>query len=364
MRVLIIEPAGNLWGSERAMLDLVDYLDDAELAVCMPPSRPLRPELDRRGIRVLPYYVYALHEKTKLQRLYAAFGVFLSAIRFRPDVIYMNQSGAYKIVRPTAVVLNLPIIAHIRIFDDVEYIARQRPTPWVLRGMVSISSAVADEIRSYAALSEIPARMIFDAYAFHTNGASGAAIERKKNLIVCTGRIVPNKGQGVLIKAMAIVNSTRPNIECHIAGDDRSEFAGALKKKVAAGPEASRIQWLGIVKDILPVVRSASIMVAPSYHEALGRVIFEAWEAGAVPVVFAGSGGAAEVVGAAAGGILYPEQTPECLAAALIRTLDLDSSERERLVRNGREWMAKHCDPRQYARHMATIFQDALKESA
>ena len=70
-RVLVIEPAGNLWGSERALLDVVDRMP-AEVGVCCPPGRPIIAELDRRSIRVLPYFIYGLHEKGRWTRLMAA----------------------------------------------------------------------------------------------------------------------------------------------------------------------------------------------------------------------------------------------------------------------------------------------------
>jgi hypothetical protein len=43
---------------------------------------------------------------------------------------------------------------------------------------------------------------------------------------------------------------------------------------------------------------TCSMPVCPSHMELLGRVIFEAWDVGAVPVAFSGSGGAAEIVAA------------------------------------------------------------------
>jgi glycosyltransferase involved in cell wall biosynthesis len=84
-------------------------------------------------------------------------------------------------------------------------------------------------------------------------------------------------------------------------------------------------------------------------------VIFEAWDAGVVPVVFAGSGGAAEVVAAADGGILYEAQEPQSLARALERAVSLTREEAERLVRNGRAWMAHNCNPVTYADVISSI---------
>jgi glycosyltransferase involved in cell wall biosynthesis len=88
-------------------------------------------------------------------------------------------------------------------------------------------------------------------------------------------------------------------------------------------------------------------------------VIFEAWDAGAVPVAFSRSGGAAEIVAAAKGGILYEKQTPESLALALRDALELDQEQRGRLIRNGRSWMATNCGPETYGEALSTILTSA-----
>ena len=113
----------------------------------------------------------------------------------------------------------------------------------------------------------------------------------------------------------------------------------------------------------LSLLQTCSVLVCPSHSEPLGRVIFEAWDAGAVPVAFSGSGGAAEIVAAANGGILYEEQTPESLAFALRDALELDQEQRARLIRNGRSWMARNCGPETYGEALSTILTGACGSS-
>jgi glycosyltransferase involved in cell wall biosynthesis len=109
------------------------------------------------------------------------------------------------------------------------------------------------------------------------------------------------------------------------------------------------------VDDILPLLQTSSVLAFPSHRETLGRVIFEAWDAGAIPVVFSGSGGAAEIVAAAKGGILYEEQTPESLARVLRDALELDQEQRAVLIGNGRSWMAENCNPEMYGEMLSEI---------
>ena len=45
-RALIVEPAGNLWGSERALLDTICHMPDTEIAVCCPAGTPILAALE------------------------------------------------------------------------------------------------------------------------------------------------------------------------------------------------------------------------------------------------------------------------------------------------------------------------------
>lgn len=358
-RTLVIEASGNLWGSERALLDLLDSMPTMEVAVCCPPGMPLQSELDKRHIRTLPNYVYALHEKTRWHRLRAAVAVLRSCLEIRPDVIYLNQSGSYKVTLPAATLLNLPIVAHIRIFEDAAYLARQSPDPRRLRGLIAISSAVEREIRRFQTLEAIPLHRIYDAYASSPQPLPPSSADRIVNRVACVGRLVPIKGQDVLAGALGLLKNSGGSVDCLMVGDGEGSFIEVLKQLATNVNAASSIQWLGFVAEIVPLLRTCSVLICPSHREPLGRVIFEAWDAGAVPIVFSGSGGAAEIVAAANGGILYEEQRPESLARALQGALELDHEQRARLVNNGRSWMAKNCNPSSYGQAVSAILSGA-----
>jgi glycosyltransferase involved in cell wall biosynthesis len=362
-RALIIEPAANLWGSERALLDLIHYLPNVEVAVCCPPEGPLISELEMRSIRLLPYFIYALHEKTRWQRLWAAMGVLRACLEFRPDVIYLNQSGCYRVVLPAAVLLNMPIIGHIRLFEDVAYLARRHPNPRRLRGIIAISSAILKEIRHFPQLKDIKAHHLYDAYLPSTEPIPQAS-ERITNRLACVGRVAPNKGQDVLIEAIGCLKSKGNNIECFIIGDGESEFVERLKQLAAHVDAASEIRWLGTRSDIIPILRTCVVLVCPSHREALGRVIFEAWDAGVVPIVCSKSGGAAEIVGAADAGVVYEEQEPQALAVAIAGALQLSCDEIGQIVENGRSWLSKNCDVKRYGEAIAKILSGACLTQA
>jgi glycosyltransferase involved in cell wall biosynthesis len=356
-RVLVIEAAGNLWGSERALLDLLQLLPKSEVAVCCPPRMPLNVELEKLGIFTLPYYICGLHQKSKWRRVQAAAAVLRACLEFRPDVIYLNQCGSYRVALPAATVLDLPLLVHLRIFEDASYLAMQCPSPRRLRGLIAISSAIEREVRRFRQLDAIQLHRIYDGYVPSRPALQDP--ERIMHRIACVGRIVPIKGQDVLVDALSMLNGSTLAVECLFLGEGDESFIQRLKARAESVNSGRSIQWLGFSASVIPLLRTCSVLVCPSHSEPLGRVIFEAWDAGVVPVVFSGSGGAAEIVAAAKAGVLYHEQTPQSLACALRGALELSEDQRARLVNNGRFWIAENCSPTEYAVALSTIFANA-----
>lgn len=352
MRILVIDPAGGLWGSERALLDLIASASTLQFAVCCPPHTPLCAELQRREIPVFPWFVERLHEKPRWRRAQAALGVLRACLAFRPDAIHLNQTGAWRVALPGAAILRLPLIAHVRIFEDVAYLAERRPSPAQLRAIVAISGAVEQELRRRPELAAIPVHRLLDAFQSQpqTN-----PVARHPRRLACVGRIAPIKGQELLLQALARAEALS-DAECWLIGDGAPEVVLPLK---ASSPR--QVVWCGVAANVPELLRSCSVLVCPSYREPLGRVIFEAWDAGAIPVVFAGSGGAAEVVSAADAGLLYPEQTPAALGQAIAAALALPPAEHARLIANGRAWLQANCSPLHYGQAITRVFEQACR---
>jgi hypothetical protein len=152
---------------------------------------PLNRELDKLGVRKLPYFIHGLHQKSRWCRLQAAAAVFRACLEFRPDVIYLNQCVSYKVTLPAATAFNLPIVAHIRIFEDASYLAKQHPSPRRLRGVIAISSSVESEIRRFRELDAIQLHRIYDAYLPAVRVIQDS--ERVTNRVACVGERPPAK---------------------------------------------------------------------------------------------------------------------------------------------------------------------------
>ena len=99
-------------------------------------------------------------------------------------------------------------------------------------------------------------------------------------------------------------------------------------------------------------------MAVPSRYETLGRVVFEAWDAGALPICSRDSGGAAEIVTASGGGLLYDGHAPESIAGTLRAAAMLAEPERRALVEKGQAWVRVHLSLAEYRKALeGVLFQ-------
>lgn len=358
MRIVMVEPAGNLWGSERVFLDMLRYWDPALAVVCCPPATPLNKELAALKIAVDNTFIADLHNRGKVDRLRAAFGVLRTCLKYRPDLVYINQAGCLRVVQFATRLLRLPVVTHVRLFDDVPYLGSVAPRRGDVSSLVAVSDSVADEIRAVPSLRALRVDTLYDAFA--EPAALPATRHRELNLIGCVGRIVPIKGQSVLLEALALGRTRIPSIRAVFVGSG-GKYEEELKCKGIALGLSEAVEWVGFHPLPTEIMAKCIAIVVPSAREPLGRVIFEAWHAGSVPIACARAGGAAEVIQKSRGGILYDENTPKSMWAAIEETIRLSAGERQQMIDAGCRWMRQHCRPESYAIAMAAIFKRAAE---
>jgi phosphatidylinositol alpha-1,6-mannosyltransferase len=146
------------------------------------------------------------------------------------------------------------------------------------------------------------------------------------NFIVgCVGRLVPRKGQDVLIRAMPHLVHEVPDAVLVLVG--HGPYEGVLRRMAEASPVRDRIVFAETVSDEeLPLAYAAmDVFAMPcrtrnmwSDFEGFGIVFLEAAACG-VPVVAGRSGGAAEAVVDEETGTVVDGRDPVIVADAIIR---------------------------------------------
>ena len=157
--------------------------------------------------------------------------------------------------------------------------------------------------------------------------------------ILYAGRITPQKGPHLLIKAFAIVHRMLPKSTLFFAGNvpdcDRDYYA-----QLASEAERLKIpvRFLGHVPDMVGLMSEMDVLVVPSiWQEAFGRVIVEALASG-IPAVATNVGGIPEVLGANFSRLLAKSDDPQSLADSVMRAFEWLNSEKNMMEL----WYSKH----------------------
>lgn len=146
-------------------------------------------------------------------------------------------------------------------------------------------------------------------------GSGGARLD-----ILAVGSIVPRKGYGVLVEALAGLK--RRNWRLRIVGTARNlDTVLSLRAQIAAAGLDEYIQLLGAVpdKELDALYESADLFVMASLFEGYGMVLAEALQRG-LPIVTTTGGAASDTVPRGAG-LKVPPGDPDALRAALDEAL-------------------------------------------
>jgi colanic acid/amylovoran biosynthesis glycosyltransferase len=178
-----------------------------------------------------------------------------------------------------------------------------------------------------------------DRYRPAAGRRNAAAVPHSKSAcsalqVLCVGRLVPEKGQAVLLQAIAALRDQGLDVEATLVGGgpDRQHLI-ALASRYGIDQAVTFTGPLG--QDDVPAhVGAADVVCLPSFSEGLPVVLMEAMAAG-VPVVATRITGIPELVQDGVTGLVVPPGRVDALARAL-RRLAFDEPLRTRLGDAGR----------------------------
>jgi len=162
---------------------------------------------------------------------------------------------------------------------------------------------------------------------------------RRDDLIVWTGRFVPEKGIEYLIKAAKIVCENIRYCRFLLIGH------GPLKQKILKLISKYGIErFVDIIgplarDKIAKILKSATIFAFPSLREGMPLSVLEAMACG-LPVIGSNVPGIKDIIIDGENGILVPPRNPEKLADAILTILN-DRTLRQKIGQNARELILK-----------------------
>lgn len=169
--------------------------------------------------------------------------------------------------------------------------------------------------------------------------------------VVVAGRLSPEKGVDVLLRALAAAPAVR---RLHVAGDGpaRADLE-VLAREVAPG----RVVFHGRLPadDVRALVAGAVAAAVPSrWYENAPLAVTEALAAG-VPAVVTALGGAPELVRDGVDGLVVPPEDPAALAAALTRLVE-DPARAAAMGAAGRARVLVEHDPAAHVRLLDAVY--------
>jgi colanic acid/amylovoran biosynthesis glycosyltransferase len=180
--------------------------------------------------------------------------------------------------------------------------------------------------------------------------------------VLCVGRLVPEKGQTILLEAIAHLRGAGRDVRCSFVGDgpSRELLETAIRERGLGGA----VRLLGSVgqDEIRTAYSEADVFCLPSFAEGVPVVLMEAMSM-ELPVVTTRIAGIPELVTDGVNGLLVPPGRADELAAALQRLVD-DLSLRRRLGARARETVIASFEIDAIGLQLRDLFETFLKTEA
>lgn len=367
MRVLMISKACVV-GAYQRKLELIAAHDDIDLTVVVPPSwRDERGVLRLERAHTSGYWLavepvafngrFHLHFYPRLARRFA---------QVRPDVVHIDEEP-YNLATWHALWLARRAGAKA-LFFTWQNLARRYPFPfaagerWALRradyAIAGTEGAAAVwRAKGYAGPLAVIPQFGVDPNLF-SPGAPGERRRERPFVIGYAGRLVPEKGVDLLLRAAAGLPG-----EWRLDVLGSGPAAGELKALAARLGIAARVRFTAwVASERMPAFYwGIDALAVPSrtrrnWKEQFGRVIVEAMACGA-PVVGSDSGAIPEVMGDA--GLIVPEDNEAALRAALARLMG-DPALWADLSARGRARVAAHFTQGRIAEATVRVYREMV----
>jgi colanic acid/amylovoran biosynthesis glycosyltransferase len=179
--------------------------------------------------------------------------------------------------------------------------------------------------------------------------------------LLCVGRLVADKGQGILLEALAELRRDGHDVRVTFAGDGPAR--GQLERRAERLGVADSVAFAGHVGTdrIRDFYAAADVFCLPSFAEGVPVVLMEAMASG-LPVATTRIMGIPELVEGGVSGELVPPGRPDALAAAIAR-LAAEPERRAAYGRAGREKVVAQYDVRSWVAELHGLYSRYLDGS-
>ena len=233
--------------------------------------------------------------------------------------------------------------------------------------VIVCSQSMKDEICNHFNIPEKKVDVIpnaIDPTKYQTYADRGSVRQRYgvgwgEKLILCVGRLVPQKGIEYFIRAIPKIARHYPEAKYVIVGEGWSR--DILESEARASGHANKIRFTGFASDqeVIDLMTSADVLVVPSIYEPFGIVALEGMATG-VPVVASQVDGLAEIIDHDKTGIFVFPRSPESIAWGIERILS-DPDHARWLTENAKEKLHKAYSWEAVAMKTVDVYRKVMK---
>lgn len=149
--------------------------------------------------------------------------------------------------------------------------------------------------------------------------------EPQTPLVLCIGRLEPQKNVTAIAEAFCLLARRRPNVSFAFIG--QGSLAPEVRQLIAAAGVSQRVELHGFSRNVETLLARASALVTMSHHEGMPNVVAEAAAAG-TPILASTIPSHTEILGPAYPFLVEDRSNPAAIAAALDTLLDTPMPER------------------------------------
>ena len=194
-------------------------------------------------------------------------------------------------------------------------------------------------------------------------GASGLEVRQRHGIapsdkvVGVFGRLNPEKGQRVLLKALETTVRSVQGVKVLIVGDGQDRVA--LEEFCRRRGLSNHVLFLGYRKDIPDYYGAIDLLVQPSFSEGSPNTVLEAMSFG-VAVLATAVGGVPEII-QNGNGVMVPPNDPDALASKMIELL-ADPMFRREIGEKGRSSLYPRFSADTRVREIVGLYDELLTE--
>ncbi len=336
IKISAVEPSGQEYGSELALLDILTGLDKNKFhaEVIIPKGCSFRKRLDSVNVLGLELLQIDLFKGRNINRPLSYARIILHWIINKPDVIMINQAGILRGMAFCNAFLRRPIICFVSTFEDADHVSYL--AAWIYKHVHKIvcnSRETFNKIKNNSLITVSEnnhlekIQVVYYGYVpkklFSMRPPWKPSNPAHRFVIGILGRICKSKGHDLLIKTLRYLigkgSNWAPRIDVVFIGDysqpEKEEMQGLIEQSPIP------VEVTGYRQNIALEMSRLHLLLIPSIAEPFGRIVQEAAEAG-LPVIASDSGGLGEICKLFNYGKLFKYPDTSHLAKLIEETID------------------------------------------